>query len=216
MSLKKIGLLGGTFDPIHFGHLQLAEAALAECGLDKVVFIPSAQPPHKDNEFITPFHHRLAMLGLAWHGRKEFECNSIEGMLPKPSYTVDTLRALREHYTKECHLYFMIGADAFLDILSWKAPSEVLQSVNFIVSRRRGYGGKKLSELLTDLGYKTDKGCWRSDNGNRDITILDEVPAEMSSSAIRQKLMLGQTVTGLVPESVLEYIRFHRLYRLMT
>ena len=131
MTTRKIGLLGGTFDPIHYGHLQLAESALVECKLDKVVFIPSALPPHKNGAVITSFRHRLAMLSLAGQGFNGFECNAIEGDLPKPSYTIDTLRELLKHYKSDCQLYFMIGADAFLDYFNLEITSKTFALCKF-------------------------------------------------------------------------------------
>ena len=212
MTAKKIGLLGGTFDPVHYGHLQLAESALKECRLDKVVFIPSAQPPHKNSAAVTPFKHRLAMLTLAGEGIDGFECNAIEGLLPKPSYTIDTLRALREYYHSDCRLYFMIGADAFLDILTWKLHQEVLDSVNIILSRRKGYKEAQLSDLLRKLGYKTgDSPCYWTD-GKKDVYILEKTPEDLSSSEIRRKIGQGGAVQLFLPKAVIEYIQKHKLY----
>jgi nicotinate-nucleotide adenylyltransferase len=213
VTLKKIGLLGGTFDPVHYGHLQLAQSALEECGLDKVVFIPSAQPPHKNGLSITPFMHRMAMLTLAGGGISDFECNPIEATLPRPSYTIDTLRELRKHYTGSCRLYFMIGADAFLDILTWKSYQEVLHSVNIILSRRKGYSGGELAVLLKKLGYKADEGSWHGDDGKKDIYILKKIPDDHSSSAIRAMIENGESVQQFLPRSVIEYIQNNKLYQ---
>lgn len=213
MTLRKIGLLGGTFDPVHFGHLQLAESALKECGLDKVVFIPSAQPPHKNCASVTTFRHRLAMLMLAGEGRNGFECNAIEGILPKPSYTIDTLQALRKHYKNDCQLYFMIGADAFLDILTWKSPQELLHSANIILSQRKGYKGTQLSDLLKRLGYRAGDGSWHGDDGKKDIFILEKMPEDISSSGIRAKIRKGESVERFLPKQVIEYIQKHKLYQ---
>ena len=213
MTTRKIGLLGGTFDPVHNGHLQLAESALKECGLDKVVFIPSAQPPHKNCASVTTFRHRLAMLMLAGKGINGFECNAIEGILPKPSYTIDTLQALWKHYKNDCQLYFMIGADAFLDILTWKSHLKVLHSVNIILSRRKGYKGKQLSDLLKKLGYKASDGSWQGEDGKKDIFILENIPEDMSSSEIRTKISKGESVQRFLPKDVNEYIQKHTLYQ---
>jgi len=213
VTTKKIGLLGGTFDPIHYGHLQLAESALVECRLDKVVFIPSALPPHKKGAAITSFSHRLAMLTLAGQGVNGFECNSIEGELAIPSYTIDTLRELLKHYKSDCQLYFMIGADAFLDILTWKSYQKVLQSVKFILSRREGYKETNLSDLLKKLGYTSSDGSWSGKDGKKDIYILDRLPENISSSGIRTKIKQGESVQGLLPKLVIEYIQKHKLYQ---
>jgi nicotinate-nucleotide adenylyltransferase len=214
VTYRKIGLLGGTFDPIHYGHFQLAEAALKECRLDKVVFIPSAQPPHKNCASVTPFKHRLAMLTLAGEGINGFECNAIEGRLPKPSYTIDTLRVLQEYYQSDCQLYFMIGADAFLDIMTWKSHLEVLDSMNIILSRRKGYKEAQLADLLKKLGCKAGDGSSYWTDCQKNIYILDKTPEDLSSSTIRNKIRQGASVEQFLPESVINYIQKHKLYQL--
>ena len=213
MTIGKIGLLGGTFDPVHYGHLQLAEAALAECELDKVVFIPSAAPPHKNSTSVTSFRHRLAMLKLAGDGIKGFECNAIEGLLPKPSYTIDTLRVLQQHYQNDSILYFMIGADAFLDILSWKSHEEVLHSVQIILSQRKGYRDVELADLLKKLGYKKTNHSWLGHDGKKDIYILERIPDDLSSSVIRALIGKKESVERFLPASVIEYIQVNKLYQ---
>ena len=212
MTSKKIGLLGGTFDPVHYGHLQLAELALVECGLDKVVFIPAAEPPHKNSTAVTSFGHRLAMLELATKGTKGFECNAIEGLLPKPSYTIDTLRVLLRHYHNDHSLYFMIGADAFLDILSWKAHWDVLRSVHIILSRRKGYKCERLANMLKRLGYTPDQRFWHAEDGKKDIYILERSPGAQSSSGIRALIAKGRSVERFLPPSVILYIEKNKLY----
>jgi nicotinate-nucleotide adenylyltransferase len=213
VSVRKIGLLGGTFDPIHYGHIQLAETAVDECGLDQVVFLPAAQPPHKDGALITSFKHRLAMLRLACQERKGFACNAIEGILPRPSYTIDTLQALRNHYQAHCQLYFMIGADAFLDILTWKSPREVLHSVNIILSQRKGYQSEQLAQLLKKLGYRGSGNLWYDKEEKKEIYILQKCPDALSSSAIRTMIKKGESVERFLPQVVLLYIQKHTLYK---
>jgi len=209
---RKIGLLGGTFDPVHYGHLQFAEAALQECSLDKVVFIPAAEPPHKNGASITSFRHRLAMLLLAGQELPGFECNAIEERLPKPSYTIDTLRALQKHYEIDCRLYFMIGADAFLDFLTWKSHQQILQSVNIILAMRKGYNVDHLTVLLEKLGYAPTDGSWSAGEGKKNIDILARTPDAYSSSAIREKIENRAPIDRFVPRAVIEYIRKNNLY----
>ena len=213
MNPQKIGLLGGTFDPVHYGHLQLAEAALRECGLDQVVFIPAAEPPHKDRTAVSSFVHRLAMLELATEKRQEFVCNAIEGLLPKPSYTIDTLKVLQGQYGRDQCLYFMIGADAFLEILSWKLHEDVLRSVHIILSKRKGYTGAPLADLLKNLGYKHKQGLWQATDGKKDMYILRKIPVAQSSSNIRAMIDTGQSVAQFLPPSVILYIEKNKLYQ---
>lgn len=213
MTQKKIGLLGGTFDPVHYGHLQLAESALVECGLDKVIFIPAAAPPHKNSTAVSSFSHRLAMLELAIQGKKSFECDAIEELLPKPSYTIDTLRVLQRHYHNDYLLYFMLGADAFLDILSWKTHRQVLCSVHIILSQRKGYIDERLADLLKKLGYTAGQGLWHADDEKKDIFILERTPDEQSSSGIRSMIGKGQSVQRFLPPAVMRYIEKNKLYQ---
>jgi nicotinate-nucleotide adenylyltransferase len=177
------------------------------------VFIPSAQPPHKKGASITPFKHRLAMLTLAGACKNRFECDAIEEALPKPSYTIDTLRELRKHYNDEYCLYFMIGADAFLDILTWKSHREILQSVNIILSRRKGYDAEHLIMLLENLGYTASDGLWYGNDGNKSIYILEKIPDCLSSSVIRTMVNKGEPVQKYLPEPVMEYIQKNKLYQ---
>jgi len=213
VTYSKIGLLGGTFDPVHNGHLQLAESALEEYRLDKVVFIPSAQPPHKTDVSITSFKHRTAMLSLAGQGRRCFECNPIEGALAKPSYSIDTLRELSKYYQTDCKLYFIIGADAFLDILTWKSYQEILQTVHILISERKGYKSSQLFDLLRRLGYTGQGNTWHGKNTQKDIYLLNAIPEDYSSSVIRNLLSLGDSVRRLIPAVVLDYIKKNKLYQ---
>lgn len=213
MRMQKIGLLGGTFDPVHVGHLQLAEAVLDECGLDKIIFIPSAEPPHKNESTITPFEHRVAMLELISENKKQFECNSIEGGLAKPSYTIDTLRVMREEYENIATLSFIIGADAFLDIATWKSYQKIPYLVKIILSPRKGFSNEKLFEILKMLGYESSGGRWLAATGQKDISILESTPINLSSSTIRSLISQGEPVQHLLPKAVFDYLTKHSLYR---
>jgi nicotinate-nucleotide adenylyltransferase len=208
-----IGLLGGTFNPVHFGHLQLADAAMAECSLDQVVFIPSSQPPHKDEASIAPFVHRIAMLQIAGRNTNRFSCTSIESELPTPSYTIDTLRAMSVRYPADARFFFIIGADAFLDLLSWKAYDEILRCVTLIVAERKGYHSEKIYEFLNNLQYVDHVGYWWRKNGESKIILLHTMPGNYSSTAIRAKIGRGIFPENEMPDGVIEYIKKHSLYR---
>ncbi len=210
---QKVGILGGTFDPVHTSHLELAEAARKEYGLTKILFIPAAVPPHKRGSKVTSFEHRLRMLEIACESSVFFECSSIEGELPRPSYTVDTLKALQSGMGKEYTFYFIIGVDAFLDIPTWKSYREIVQLVSLIVSKREGIDEKELANLAHSLGYKNTNGSvWIGSKGSRDICFLKKTPADISSTSIRQTIRDNQITSGTIPGKVIEYIKTHNLY----
>lgn len=213
MTSSRIGLLGGTFDPVHTGHLQLAEAALRECCLDRVLFIPSASPPHKIGAPITAFAHRLAMLELGCRCNARFACSAIERELPTPSYTIDTLRALGDQFPRETEFFFLIGADAFLDFATWKAYRDILCLVNIVISFRNGHTRNQLIEFLQRIGYFWHNSQWRDEHdGGRAITILQTIPGQFSSTTIRKRIREGIRPTGDTPEPVIDYIINHQLY----
>lgn len=213
--IKKIGILGGTFDPVHNGHLQLALAALNEFSLSKVLLIPAAGPPHKHCESVTPFSHRLAMLQCATSSYEKLEVSRVEGSLPVPSYTIDTIRYLENQNELNVHYYFIIGVDAFADILSWKSYRELLGKVTLLVADRSGFTDrKKISDIAMNLGYEIRECLWKSSNSiMQDIYFLQSSLIEVSSTSIRQQLDSGsqKKIEGL-NEDVLNYIKSNNLY----
>lgn len=213
MSVKRIGLLGGTFNPVHFGHLNLAEAAMNECRLDQIVFIPSALPPHKDETSIASFTARVAMLQRAGANNNRFTCTTIEGQLPTPSYTIDTLRAIDETFPKDARIFFIIGIDAFLDLLTWKSYEEILQRVTLVVAQRKGYHIEQLFSFLIMLNYVDRGHCWQGGDGNKEVYLLNTLPGDYSSTAIREKMQRRIFSTQDVPEEVIKYIKLHNLYQ---
>lgn len=213
MTISKIGLLGGTFDPVHFGHLQLAEVALRECGLDKIFFLPAASPPHKAEMTVTSFAHRVAMLEIVSALSDRFACSTIEGQLPAPSYTIDTLRALEETFLEKSDLFFIIGVDAFLDLKTWKSYREILQLVNIVVAERSGYRKTQLIDFLKGIGYTWHNNSWQGEDGQKKIYLLDARPGNFSSTLIRKKMEAGVLPTEDIPEGVIDYIIKHQLYQ---
>jgi nicotinate-nucleotide adenylyltransferase len=154
---QRTGILGGTFDPVHNGHLALAEAAGELCDLDEVILLPAAVPPHKQNKTITDFSHRAAMLEIAVQDRPSLHVSTIERLLPPPSFTIDTLNYLKLHSVSPVTFFFITGADTFLDILSWKEYRNLLQLTNFIVFLRSGGNKKKTKHLFNESELQKER-----------------------------------------------------------
>jgi nicotinate-nucleotide adenylyltransferase len=209
---KRIGLLGGTFDPIHFGHLQLAEIAFTRCNLQQVLFLPAARPPHKNDRDITPFQHRVEMIAIALAGKTGFELSLLEAGLPVPSYTIDTITFLVKNQNENEELYFILGEDAFLEIDSWKAYQQLLSLTNFIVSGRTGYSPEYFQSAAQSLGYLLKGGIWYDPSEKREIIFLPTATDNISSSAVREKIRNKTSLHGLIPDKVINYIKKNNLY----
>ncbi len=215
---RRVGVLGGTFDPVHNGHLALVEAAFAALSLDSLILIPAAVPPHKRVLHITSFAHRLAMLELAIAGRRGLYVTRLETERPGPSYSVDPLAALRNHYGPAVTLFFLVGIDAFLEMQTWKSYRQVPQLADLVVVDRPGARVRELDAAILSRfpGYGPDLagGCWRETNGPGVIRPLVMEPVDISSTAVRELIARGdEAVTGLLPAAVTGYISRHRLYR---
>lgn len=209
--MKKVGLFGGTFNPIHKGHLQLAEAARLEYQLDEVLFVPAASPPHKDQRGLVSYDHRAEMVRLACERRSGFSCTLIEQGLPSPTYTVDTVYALQRTFVSKTLLYFLIGVDAFLEIMSWRKYQKVLSEVNFVLCPRQLFDQEAILGIMHKLDYLNVQGVWQHPS-YRDIFELTTVPDEISSTYIRQMLSTGTLVDDLVDSKVAQYIKKNNLY----
>jgi nicotinate-nucleotide adenylyltransferase len=189
------GLMGGTFDPVHIAHLVIAEEALDRLGLDRVVFVPCARPPHKNEEDITPVEHRLEMVRLAILGNPRLVLSDIEARRPAPSYTIDTVRAFRSEFGDEEKLYFIMGADSLTQFFTWKDPLELISECEFVVVPRPGIEFTDGDARIVDRAH-----------------LLDAPELELSSSDIRARVRDGRTIRYLVPESVRAYIEEKKLY----
>ncbi|MCG9967014.1 nicotinate-nucleotide adenylyltransferase [Pelotomaculum terephthalicicum JT] len=198
----KLGVMGGTFDPIHYGHLVAAEGAREELALDKVIFIPAGKPPHKPGHDLADAGDRYLMTGLAIDSNIFFEVSSIEIDRPGPSYTVDTIQFIMNQYPG-AEIYFITGADAILEIITWKNVERLLSLCYFVAASRPGY---RLDELWEKVGAFIQ--C-------PEKKILGmEVPAlAISSTDIRRRVREGKTIKYLLPEPVEEYIAKKKLYR---
>lgn len=216
MKQRRIGVFGGTFDPVHLGHIRLAEVALNEITLDEIVFLPAALPPHKDGE-IADFKHRFAMLKIVCNDVSEFSISTLEEMLPKPSFTIDTLAVLQKHHDFDGKLYFIMGSDSFLDISTWKEYGKVLENIHLILACRYGYDNVKLESVITGLGYRRTQSCWVGSGKKKNIYMLQKLPPEVSSSGIRDTVQRQGNCDGLantvLDPGVAAYIDVYGLYR---
>lgn len=206
-------MFGGTFDPVHNGHLQLACQAIEETGLTQVLFVPAAHPPHKER-VITPIKHRVAMLEIVCRDSEKLVCSSIERELPKPSYTVDTILALKKLYPENTDFFFIIGSDAFLDLLTWKAYLHLLSLVQIVVSPRIGYRDELLYSFLNRIGYSYKEKRWQAEGGKKDIFILSKSPQGVCSSDIRESIAQGGNAATMLHPEVVRYIQKNSLYNL--
>ncbi len=212
MTEKRIGILGGTFDPVHFGHLQLAGAALKECSLEKIVFIPAAHPPHKEHLNISSFRHRLAMLEIVCSSQNNFSVSHVEKDLPKPSYTIDTLKHLQRQ-NLDSQLFFIIGGDSLLDFPGWKSYQDIFKRVHVVIANRKGLQKALLTDFLRDLGFTQVGKRWKGIHSMKDVLFLEKVPDSHSSSIIREMFIKNEIPRQYLPEKVINYIEANNLYR---
>ena len=197
----RIGVLGGTFDPPHIGHLVVAQEVWWRLRLDKVVFVPAGNPWHKAGEDVTPAHHREAMVRLAIGDDSRFELSRVDIERPGPTYTVDTLTELRRAYPPATKLYFILGTDALAQLPTWRSPERVISLARLAVVPRPGFGPVDLDRLEAEIP------------GLKAAIELVPVPAVgISSSEIARRVAAGEPFRYLVPEAVYRYIEAHRLY----
>ena len=213
--MAEIGLFGGTFDPVHNGHLQCADAAVGETGISSVIFIPAARPPHKDDEAVCSFEHRLAMLRICLADYEMYRVSDIEGRRTHPSFTLETIRIFIDQKSNTVY-HFIIGCDAFLEIESWYRWREVAQLINFVVVTRPGYDPHHLNGLLARIGFlqQTDKKTiWHNEAGDNKVQIVAAETQDISSSEIRMRIHKNREYHGCVPEDIKDYIQKNELYR---
>lgn len=200
--MRKIGILGGSFDPVHFGHIGLAEDAKELVSLDEVLLIPAKLQPFKLDKKFVDGTHRLEMIKLATQEISGLTACDYELQQEQISYTYKTLKAISEMEGPDTKIYFITGTDAFLKIDLWKNAKDMLQTYSFIVGNRPGYREEELSECIENLKRDYNTDIIKVDNRRRDI----------SSTEIRQRLENKESLTGLVPEVVERYIITHGLY----
>lgn len=200
--MTAIGIMGGTFDPIHYGHLRAAEEVLEGFGLERVIFVPAGQPPHKSSSEVTPAEHRYLMTLLATADHPRFEVSRIEIDRKGPSYTLDTLREMRQVFGPQIGLYFITGLDAIMEIRTWQGFKELFKLADFVAVARPGYTMESLRLLEDSLG----KECF-SKVHPFPVTLL-----AISSRDIRRRVREGKSIRYLVPREVMEYVEKEGLY----
>ena len=213
---QRVGILGGTFDPVHFGHLRTAEEALEALDLDSVLFVPAADPPHKSQQRITAFEHRWRMLQLAVQGNAGFRISDLEQRLAGKSYTVVTLSKLLEAHSGRAELYFLVGLDSFLELDTWWHYRELFQLARIVVLRRPGYSEEGVENFLqqkVSALYRWDRQAHLYRHPElRPTYYLETTCMGVSSTQIRQLLSQGRSIRYLVPQEVMSYIREKHLY----
>ena len=187
----KIGILGGTFNPIHLGHLILAEEAREKLKLDKIIFVPAYLPPHKDNSDIVPALHRYRMICFAIKTNKYFSVSNIEIKRDGKSYTIDSLKEFKKIYPDD-DLYFIIGSDLLKYLDDWKDLSQIIKMVSFVAATRPGYPLEKIPSYISTIPIRA---------------------VDISGFEIRKAIKEGKSFRYLVPEAVFRYVEEKRLYK---
>lgn len=197
----KLGLLGGTFDPIHYGHMVAAEEALARLGLDRVLFIPAGQPPHKLGRVRSPLGVRIRMVELAIASNLQFELSLVDARRAGPAYSVDTVAALTEERGPDTEFFFIIGADSLHDLLSWRDPQRLVQLCRLAVVSRPGYAFD-IEHLRVSIPNIEDR-----------VVFVPIPEMGISSTDLRERVATGLPIKYQLPESVEGYIYEMGLYR---
>ncbi len=203
-AILKLGVLGGSFNPIHIGHLIVAEEVYWRHGLSGVIFVPAHIPPHKGAEELAEAHHRYEMVKLAIKGNEHFAVSDIEIARGGKSYTVETVELLSNKYGKDCELYLIIGTDTLQELPTWKEIQRLVGLCRMVVVNRPGAGLNGFAQLTPLLGEET--------LGEMRKLAVQIPPIGISSTEIRARLRSGRNIKYLVPPSVEEYISKKRLY----
>ena len=200
MAAGRVGLLGGTFDPPHYGHLALAEAAREELGLERVIFLPNGRPPHKPAAEVSAAEHRYLMTELACADHPQFFVSRLELDRPGPSYSLDTLRACRRELGPRAELFFLVGMDSLLELPTWHEPDALLAEAQVVAAVRPGFAVGDLAEALGP------------EQAAR-VRILEMPLLDIAAHDLRERVRRGLSVRYLTPEPVRAYLTKHALYR---
>jgi nicotinate-nucleotide adenylyltransferase len=210
----RVAVFGGTFNPVHYGHLRLAEEVRETCGLESVVFMPSHITPHKLTESLTPARVRFELVRLAIEDNPGFAVSDLELRREGRSFTVDTVRELMKDGAE---VSLILGSDSFNDIASWHEYRELLRLSSFIVAPRPNHPSRPLEEVLpvelaAEFWYDAGVAAYVNSGGNS-ITYLDTTPIDISSSGIRERVRKGRSVRYLLPDSAIGFIKKEGLYK---
>ena len=197
----RIGVLGGTFDPVHLGHLAIAEEVRARLNLDEVIFMPASQPWMKRNMPISPAEHRLEMLKLALGGKPYFKISTAEIERTGLSYSVDTIAELRKKLGAGTEIFFIVGWDSLAGLPRWREPARLISMCQFVAVPRPGYSRPDVKAMESAIPGLSQR-----------VLMLDKPEIAISATEIRERVRHGLPVSHLVPEPVERYIKEHRLY----
>lgn len=198
--MQRIGVIGGTFDPIHYGHLAAAEEARVRVNLDKVLFVVALLPPHKLDEDVTPVEHRLAMVRLGIASNPHFEISRVDVDRPGPSYTVDTISILQEQWGPDTEMFFVMGLDSLVEVPTWHQPERLIRLCHLVAVSRPGFevDMRQLEAFVPGISSR--------------VEIIDMPEVEISSSDLQRRVKAGLPIKYQVPEEVEKYIIEHHLY----
>jgi len=198
----RCGIMGGTFNPIHFGHLRIAESAMEAIPLDRILFVPNAAPPHKKIANDIAFEHRINMINLAIADNSNFRICTIESFgKGEYEYTVNTLANLRELFPNY-EFHFIVGADALVDMSKWKSPDEIFALCEIVTTARPGKDSAELDDAISNF----------RENFRARISVIEMPPTDISSTLVRESVAAGESIEHLVPRKVMEYIWDENLY----
>jgi len=223
----RLGIMGGTFDPIHLGHLRAAEEIYWAFGLDRIIFVPAARPPHKEEVVVASALHRYEMVSLATVFTPYFTVSPIELTRPGKSYSVETLREFQKMYGSNTSLYFVVGVDAFLEMSGWRQARELFSLARIIVTARPGWRLDEVERLLTSEQRKIlgsprfrylkisgiDPERVERELDPRQVLLVEVVSLDIASREIRDLVEQGRSIRHLVPDTVAAYMAKNRLYQ---
>lgn len=211
--MARTAIFGGSFNPVHYGHLLLADEVLEQLGLDRILFVPAGTPPHKPAAVLAPAADRYAMVKLATAGHPGFDVSDLELRRTGPSYTVDTLEALAADGEA---LFLLLGSETFLDLLAWRAPRRIAELARLIVVPRTGSAfdpqGAPAQKVLREIGLERFGRVEDRDRSPRAALIVHATSLALSSSELRRRAREGRSLAYRLPEPVMAYIRARRLY----